>query len=441
MPNQNQSDPNQGAPQSVTLPSFSPQSDLPPLPPDFQNLPEEKPVENTPPQKVTESPVVQQSTVSDGGSAAPSDVDISSVISKPKKKFGGGKIIATILGLFVLIGGVGAGIVLTQEPQLLQQKAATNTCSEQMAITCGNNGEHCEADLNGGHCVANPTPAPTATTLACTAETVARCHAMSPSEDCQANASGGQCVATPKPAPTATCSENVSVTCGNNGEHCEADLNGGHCVANPTVTCALDGKDIIVGNSLTGNCYQGGVDNAYTCYKLTGNHGEKITGCTDGYACDCACPTTGFTWQRDENGAWWCFNTAAGELPGQAPYAERCSVQPQQCTAASPTPTGSSVPAAPYCAAVEAFNADMSSMLTATQLSALTSGITINFCVRGVTPSGSFDKAQFTINGTTLSETTSRNSRGDFCQNYTILSTDTTVTVTAKIHHSTLGWF
>jgi len=61
------------------------------------------------------------------------------------------------------------------------------------------------------------------------------------------------------------------------------------------------------------------------------------------------------------------------------PYAERCSVQPQQCTAASPTPTGSSVPAAPYCAAVEAFNADMSSMLTATQLSALTSGIQLIF--------------------------------------------------------------
>ena len=349
MPNQNQSDPNQGAPQSVTLPSFSPQSDLPPLPPDFQNLPEEKPVENTPPQKVTESPVVQQSTVSDGGSAAPSDVDISSVISKPKKKFGGGKIIATILGLFVLIGGVGAGIVLTQEPQLLQQKAATNTCSEQMAITCGNNGEHCEADLNGGHCVANPTPAPTATTLACTAETVARCHAMSPSEDCQANASGGLCV----PKTIAPCTGTDSCIPDNTKTDCE-QVNG-----------VWDKCIIYVG------------DMGYSCSACNGVPASSTPAnqCSSGHYCD--------TYPD-------CISNT------------HCDYQPKSCTPDStcgsnniPTPTPPSL----SCTGIKAFKGDNTTSMTSDDLSSLQVGDSVTFCAY---PSAA--RGTFTVNGVATNE-------------------------------------
>jgi hypothetical protein len=115
-----------------------------------------------------------------------------------------------------------------------------------------------------------------------------------------------------------------------------------------------------------------------------------------------------------------------------------CSTTPPTSQPSIPTPT--EIPAAPYCAAVEAFSST-GTALSSSDLSALTVGAVVNFCVRGIAPSGSFDSAQFTIDGTQLAETTTRNSRGDFCQSYTILSTDTTVTVTAKIHHSTLGWF
>jgi hypothetical protein len=80
--------------------------------------------------------------------------------------------------------------------------------------------------------------------------------------------------------------------------------------------------------------------------------------------------------------------------------------------------------------------------LTSAQLSALSAGAQVNFCVGGSAPSGTFDKAQFTIQGVQQAETTTvRPGSTDFCQNYTILSTDTTVGVTAKIHHSTLGWY
>ena len=44
----------------------------------------------------------------------------------PKKKFAGGKIIATILGLFLLVGGVGAGVYLTGQNQNVNEKSRPN---------------------------------------------------------------------------------------------------------------------------------------------------------------------------------------------------------------------------------------------------------------------------------------------------------------------------
>jgi hypothetical protein len=63
-------------------------------------------------------------------------------------------------------------------------------------------------------------------------------------------------------------------------------------------------------------------------------------------------------------------------------------------------------------------------------------GKTVNFCVTGAAPSGTFDMAQFTIDGTQLATTiVKRPGSSDFCQSYTIKVTDTTVTVKAMIHH------
>jgi hypothetical protein len=73
-------------------------------------------------------------------------------------------------------------------------------------------------------------------------------------------------------------------------------------------------------------------------------------------------------------------------------------------------------------------------ILSNAQLSALTPGTTINFCVSGGPSETTFDQAKFTINGTTLPVTTTlRPGSTDFCQTYTILPTDTTVNVSAQI--------
>jgi hypothetical protein len=79
--------------------------------------------------------------------------------------------------------------------------------------------------------------------------------------------------------------------------------------------------------------------------------------------------------------------------------------------------------------------------LTATQLTALRAGNTVNFCVTGVATGGSFNKAKFKINGVFQAETTmKRPGSEDFCQTYTIPANTARFYVSASINHVTLGW-
>ena len=108
-------------------------NDLPPLP-DFmtqdntnmtQNIADKPQDSDSSVDVQTPIPQVDPLTTESMGSAAPSDLP--PMVASPKKKFGGKKIIATILGIFLLVGGVGAGIILTQQQQLFQQKASEGT--------------------------------------------------------------------------------------------------------------------------------------------------------------------------------------------------------------------------------------------------------------------------------------------------------------------------
>src|SRR5258708_3062839 len=60
-------------------------------------------------------------------SSAPSPTDSGTQTSIPKIKSKGntGKIVATIFGLLLLVGGIGAGLVLVNQQQLINQEAAT----------------------------------------------------------------------------------------------------------------------------------------------------------------------------------------------------------------------------------------------------------------------------------------------------------------------------
>jgi hypothetical protein len=112
-----------GSQQPNLIDSMPVHNDLPPLP-DYmtQNNPSE--IKENIGSTTTEDSSPQPSENLTGSAAPP---DLPPMVSSPKKKFGGKKIIATILGIFLLVGGIGAGIVLTQQQQLFQQKAEGTT--------------------------------------------------------------------------------------------------------------------------------------------------------------------------------------------------------------------------------------------------------------------------------------------------------------------------
>jgi len=350
MPNQNPTNTNDVAP------VFFPQTDLPPLPPEFQNI-------NT----TKQTP-----------------------LSLPKKKFGTKKIIATILGFFVLVGGVGAAILTTQQKQLLEQKAQSATCSNAGST------ENCYGKIPGDSCTGG----------------------------------GGTCILN---------ANQIGCTCGSAN-------NGG--TGADQIVCA--------GNT----CSVGNLYNPQTCF-VTHFGCEKIQ---SGYNCASWILANGQSAtfnqtcggeQIDVVGCGFCDAKLDFNCTPRAPYISTGHTNP--CLGSptptpiptdiptvtpSPTPTATPIPtdAPPSCVPVKAYDASWN-LLTSSDLALLTAGNNVNFCVGGAPISTDFDKAQFMINSAILAETTTKRPNSDeYCQNYTIGATDSTVTVKAKIHHIVTGW-
>jgi hypothetical protein len=506
------------------------QTDLPPFTPAFQNLPEEG----------------KPDTGKDSGSAAPPD--ISSVIPKAKKKFGGGKIIATILGLFLLIGGVGAGIVLTQQQQLFQQKAsillpcvseAGGQCFPSSNICTGTLVANTDCPVNqkcyvGGTCTA---PAPV---IPVTPVTIADNNCLTSGQSCtsgksyhdQTCSTGVRCGVQAGPVTPVTIADNncltsglsctsgksfpdqtcsTGVRCGTKaapapttiadgqciepGENCTSGKNyfdvscpvtETRCGTKPGTPTIADGKCLGSGETCTsGNHY---IDSSCSpinvrcgikpsggqCTRITtayenqsANTGITIkqayadacadacpAGTTDTphlYASKFKCDGINLASGCQDNGQIISVPAVGQSIPVETPtcgtvqYDVGCKNSANTWgnlafstkAAATACSSATTPPTAPSCIAIKAYD-DAWTVLTNTQLSALVPGNIVNFCVSGAT--GAFDRAQFMINTTLEPETTTpRPSSSDFCQPYTILSTDTTVNVKAKIHSTTSG--
>jgi len=103
---------------------------LPPTP--QENVPSPLAPTLTPPIDETKKEDVEVKTeTTNSGSAAPSDdINLPPVVmgTTPKKKFAGGRVIATILGLLLLVGGLGAGTYLVKQNQDIREKAAIREC-------------------------------------------------------------------------------------------------------------------------------------------------------------------------------------------------------------------------------------------------------------------------------------------------------------------------
>lgn len=429
---------------------------------------------------------------------APGPTDIPPIITNsktPKKR--GGKLIATILGIFLLVGAVGAGVVLVGQKQLFKQKADNSyicrMCMQDCLERLSGPGEDqsrcdglCDTQCNSGGSEsggpAKVSDVPLAnnpctegyinTTGACCLngqmERIYRRTDCTTYNDC----TGPACT-----APTTTCTSGDkksctttqscpgefvceyngkwSTTCYDIADNCPPQTQSAEIPA--STSCSLTGNRICVGNDVTGDCYQGGQGGQYACYKLTGDYGKVISTCANGDSiCSCTCPSP-YTWKAHENGHWWCFDTAAGTCDGQYPYAERCSLLPQQCTGGTttattedvqtPTPPPGSTPTPPptpgsnaACYAVKAYDTSWN-LLTNAQLSALSARDIVRFTVSG-TPANQIDKARFTINGVLEPEViTKKPGTDEYYTEYTIPPVVVSFTVTAQVHHLTLGWF
>ena len=132
--------------QTTTAPPIFVEPDA--LPP----MPQAAPIPQVVPMPQMQPPVVKS------GSAAPSDDIVMAPIvttTTPKKKFAGGKIIATILGLFLLVGGVGAGVYLTGQNQNPNEKAAGGVPPRSCPISGCNEYTGPVTESNGGCCTSS----------------------------------------------------------------------------------------------------------------------------------------------------------------------------------------------------------------------------------------------------------------------------------------------
>lgn len=340
MPKQSDPSINTPAQTGTSLPGQTPvipRADLPPLPADFQNIPSAPgPISN--------------------GTAAPANLP--PIISgSPKKKFGGIRVIASLLGVLLLIGGVGAGYILTQQPQIFQGKAWIPEGSDGGPYK----GDPQYDDFKREKEIENPYIPPPA---------------------------GNQ-------LPTTITYDTNNSVCGR-----DADKNAPACCS----------------SSVRSSCGSGGL--------------EKV--CEKGRRSEC----------KNSSGTHCTLDADSDDCGG-------ANTKEIDTPTLTPTPTPTATPGiTAQCLAVTAYRtiADLQP-LTQTELSALKTGNKVNFCVGGNGSGKSFTKGQFKINGTVMPETTIAKQNGpkstgseQFCQEYTILGTETTITVKAKIFHSVAGW-
>lgn len=420
--------------QPIPVSNVPPPMDIPAgdasLPPPFP--PETPPIESAMPP-------------SDSGSAAPG-FDIPPVIAPVGKPRGGDKrVIATILGLLVLVGGIGAGIILVRQQQDIREKAAT-LCQEEV----------------GGSCVP--------TNYTCTTNYSIFNNSCGAGKKCGVN-----CQA-PVSAPS--------------GEVCESK--GGVCRSpnSSDVTnakqklgaqdCPADEVCVVLGTAPAPQPAPGGNGETQACTRITSTprrasgtsltvtdsdleNCKRGTACRDGqlWATKYTCDGINLSQGCNDNGIILDDNVTAQEIvdgktfqvgslncgtvqidvgckDAAGTYGNVAFLVESAATACTTTSTGGGPTA--QCLNIKAFDTEWNE-LTSAQLSELKVGDTVRFTVAGQASSGSFDKARFKVNGVQKPEVTGkRPGTEEYYDEYTIPEGITTFTINAQIHHTVLGW-
>ena len=407
----------------------------------------QQPIAVAVPDDMTPPPMVDPTSV---GSAAPVNDVLQPAMEttpitgmSPKKKFAGGKVIATILGLFLLVGGIGAGVLLVGQNQNPEERASHGACGEyDNPRDCGN-----ACSPNGYECTWS------SANLSCR-ESSSRCDG------------GGGGGGTPVCSNQCTlgarlCQEDDNGK--NTGYNCTCiDLSSAtqcihdwRCTDFDTRACPIEGggggsgAEYCVGSTCG---IPAGLAGCYVNHYVSDNKDDTTV--TDPYRLNVGSATLGAQNCGAEQIDVQCAGgTAADGLIYDActvgstagcsisvRHETDCGENPAPTSPPGATPSPSPAPITAQCQNVKAYS-ETWTLLTDTQLSALETGDDVNFCVAGVATGGSFDRARFTINNVLQPETTTvRPTSTDFCHLYTIPAGTTAFNVTAEIHHVTLGW-
>lgn len=414
-------------------------------------------------------PFIQQNPAPVVGSnpPPPSSTPITTAVSDtktPNSRPKLGKVIATLFGLLLLVGGVSVGAILVQQNQQSAQHAA-GTVPDGQSSGCCSNTSQCQGWFGSAS--------------VCGSGNNGACQ------------SGNQCVGSSNCTPTHQCTNNdcgVSNGCGqtcnggcgtsscggNNQACCTGQQNacntGFHCVQS-SQTCVSDSSSSVCGALNQACCtgQQNACVSGLSCFTNPANPSNPTCvsqtngggGSNWSYAGNCinvtsgtvqvqtftgpSCPTTQNPQGTATQGTGtYCPTPAQGSCQQLDVVGSGQGVCSCNTTTSTPNPTPTATPGiSAVCTNVAAYDTNWNP-LTQTQLDALKPGNVVRFGVIGTT-TGSFDMAKFTVNGTdqpTTSLQHTLNTQNVFYFDYTIPQGVSSFAVVAQLHSVELNdWF
>jgi len=357
------------------LPVSSELMDIPPQPPnDNSHLPTLQPRSDNTPPSVT-----------------------STIVSPPLKKKKKGKIVATILGVLLVVGGVGVGVALVRQNQDIRERAWTqNSCESQDAVLC-------------------PSPCYDATYEA------GRRNAKGELEECYCKRNNESCSISSSTVPVPTSST------------------ASQC-SRITDTRKATGDALTIESSDINKCKAACPDGTIWVAKYKCNGINLSQGCQDNGVV--------LSWDAKAGESFPIGSLDCGTIQIDAGCKNQANTygsvaflsKSANIPCKTPAPTQPPKEESAQCLSIKVYDTNWN-LVPQSQLSQLRPGDKVRFTVIG-SPADKIDKARFTINGQLGQEvTTKKPGTDEFYTEYTIPSGATTFSVKAEVHHITLGWF
>lgn len=413
-----------------------------------------------------------------------------------KKIFGGGngRAFATLLGIFLILGGVTAGVLLVKQNQDIREKAAetpscaVNTTEEECNANCGyldmggtywwecawyDDGIEQHCNMTETPCGGTGTPSYTCSSTypgsviaeQCLNRTVGQTFDRTvqfptTTTYCNQTLTGGvtyQCSYECVTSNLSTCEDN-NYTCTNCGVTCYGCTEG----TNPNWDWDIQGlvfqmdPSYVCPDPIGGSCDLNSI-HAAGFPKLKPDHFINMEQCVDiywceGWAAECAVPAmfcsyapTNYpsTYTSSVGTTYYLatgdYNDSQGVwVCGDVPYPPCLSTStPAPTLTPIPTPT---LPPTGMCVAINVYDTDWN-VLTATDLPQLKPGDSVYFTVYGSSSAGTFTMARFTINGVLGPEVTDKKpGTEEFYYQYTIPAGVSNFAIDAEVYHEVLGW-